>query len=192
MSNNKIQLRFWIIALMILVAALSRILPHPFNFTPIGGMALFGAAYFSKKYWAFLIPLLSFWISDLILNNVYYTAYYDGFQWFGSIWVYLSFILIVLLGFLLLKKLSIGRLVLASISASVLFFLITNAALVLVPQNALLYPKSLAGLALAYTAGLPFFWNTLLGDLFYTAVLFGAFEWLSRKYFNSQNILLRS
>lgn len=54
MKTNKINLRFSVITLMILLAAMSRLLPHPPNFAPIGGMALFGAAYFSKKYWLLL------------------------------------------------------------------------------------------------------------------------------------------
>ena len=63
--NNKIQLRFGIISIIVLVAALSRLLPHPYNFTPIGAMGLFGAAHLSRKYLAFLVPFLAMWISDL-------------------------------------------------------------------------------------------------------------------------------
>lgn len=64
MATNKLNLRFGVITAMILLAALSRLIPHPPNFAPIGGMALFGAAYFSKRYWAFLIPIVAMWISD--------------------------------------------------------------------------------------------------------------------------------
>ena len=104
MTNSKIDLRFGLIVLLIFMAALSRLLPHPPNFAPIAGMGLFGAAYFSKKYFAFLIPFIAYWISDLILDNLVYAQYYDGFQWFGSLYVYASFALIIGLGFLLLKK----------------------------------------------------------------------------------------
>ena len=123
MTNSKINLRFGLIALLILMAALSRLLPHPSNFAPIAGMGLFGAAYFSKKYYAFLIPFIAYWVSDLLLDNIVYTQYYDGFQWMGSPWVYASFALIIVLGFVLLKKVSINNLVIASLSSSVLFFL---------------------------------------------------------------------
>lgn len=182
--SNKIQLRTGIISLMILAAALSRLLPHPYNFTPIGAMGLFGAAYFSQKYLSLLIPLLAMWISDLLLNNLLYARLYpefygDNFVWFGSLWVYGAFAAIAGLGFLLLRRLSIGKLFLASLMASALFFLITNfGAWVAAPQ----YPKTGAGLLAAYVAGIPFFWNTLLGDLFYTAVLFGACEWAQRRF----------
>jgi len=96
--NFKKNPGFIIVAILILVAALSRLLPHPPNFTPIGGMALFGAAYFSKKHLALIIPLVALWISDLILNNVVYGAYYDGFSWMGMPMVYAAFIIIALMG----------------------------------------------------------------------------------------------
>ncbi|MDD2300415.1 MAG: hypothetical protein PHU69_12360, partial [Fermentimonas sp.] len=84
---------------------MSRLLPHPPNFAPIGAMALFGAAYFSKKYWAFIIPIASMWVSDLILNNVIYGQYFDHFVWFysGSLFTYGAFALIVVLGMFTLK-----------------------------------------------------------------------------------------
>ena len=63
MKTNKLNQRFSVITLMILLAAMSRLLPHPPNFAPIGGMALFGAAYFSKRYWAFIVPIAAVWIS---------------------------------------------------------------------------------------------------------------------------------
>ena len=166
---------------MVFVAALSRIVPHPPNFAPIGGMALFGAAHFTKKYWAFLIPLIAFWVSDLILNNVFYAAYYDSFQWFGSTWVYISLILIVLLGFTLHKKVSAKNVVIASLSASAIFFFVTNIGAVWSPFS--VYPKDLTGVIASLTAGIPFVWGTIAGDLFYSAVLFGAFELVNRKYF---------
>lgn len=179
--KEKMSLRTGIIVLFVLFAALSRLLPHPPNFTPIGGMALFGAAYFSRKYLAFLIPLAAMWLSDLLLNNlVYAKAYpelYEGFFWFGSLYVYMSIVLIGLLGLALLRKVKLTTLLGASLAASVLFFLITNFGSWLADP---MYPKNAAGLTAAYAAGIPFFWNTLLGDLFYVAVLFGGYEWASR------------
>lgn len=99
MNKNKITLRFGVVTLLILLAAISRLLPHPPNFAPIGGMALFGAAYYTRKWWAYLIPIVAMWISDLILNNVVYAQYFDKFVWFysGSLFTYGSFALIVLM-----------------------------------------------------------------------------------------------
>lgn len=182
--NTKIDLRFGIIVLMIVVAALSRLLPHPPNFTPIGGMALFGAAYFSKKYLAFIIPLLALWMSDLVLNNVIYPIqfpeYYDGtFAWGISPWIYSSFALIVLLGFGLLKKVKIPTLIGSSVLASILFFLLTNFG---VWASGTAYPMTFDGLMTCYAAGIPFFWNTLAGDLFYVGVLFGGYAFAQQRF----------
>lgn len=181
MNRDKLNLRFGLVALMILMAALSRLLPHPPNFTPIGGMALFGAAYFTKKYWAFLIPILSLWLSNLIIDNVVYAHFYDSFVWFNAYttWVYVAFILIALMGMATLKQVNPRRLLGVSVLASVLFFLVTNFGHWLADPMA---PKNFGGLIAAYIAGIPFFWNTLIGDLFYVVVLFEGFELVSRRY----------
>jgi hypothetical protein len=162
-----------------MLAALSRLLPHPPNFAPIAGMGLFGAAYFSKKYFAFLIPFVAYWISDMLLNNLVYAQYYDSFQWFGDPLVYASFALIIVLGIVFLKKVNPGRLLGVGISSSVLFFLITNFGTWI---SSTIYAKSISGLIACYAAGIPFFWNTLAGDLFYVTVLFGVYELVKRQY----------
>lgn len=181
--NKKFNIRSSVLILMILAAALSRLLPHPHNFTPIGGMALFGAAYFSRKYLAFVVPLAAMWVSDLLLNNLVfaklYPEFYQGFTWLGNGWVYLSFGLIVFVGFFALRQVRLTTLLGASLGASVLFFLVTNFGSWL---GSGLYPANFPGLISAYAAAIPFFWNTLLGDLFYSGVLFGSFYWLSQKY----------
>lgn len=174
------DLRYGIISLMILLAAVSRIIPHPANFAPIAGMALFGAVYFNKRFWAFLIPVLSMWISDLLLNNVIYGAYFDHFVWFyqGCYWTYGAFVLIGLMGMVTLKKIKVKNLILASMSASIVFFVVSNFG---VWVSTTMYPENFSGLVSCYIAGLPFFKNTLLGDLVYTGVLFGSFEFAKYK-----------
>ena len=182
-SPSKVNLRFGVIAIMILVAALSRLLPHPPNVTPIGGMALFGAAYFAKKYWAYIIPFLALWISDLILNNVVYASGFEGFTIFPSyaIWTYLAFGLIIFLGVKLLKKINLPNVIGMSVTASLLFYLITNfGAWYFDSLN--LYADNFGGLLAYLSAGLPFFWNTLAGDLFFVGVLFGGFELIKNTY----------
>ena len=181
MKTERLNLRFGVIALMILLAAMSRLLPHPPNFAPIGGMALFGAAYFGKRYWAFLVPIVSMWISDLVLNNTVYGQYFDHFVWFyrGSLFTYGAFALIVVLGIFALKKVHISNLIASALGASVIFFLVSNFG---VWFSGMMYPKTFTGLMACYTAGLPFFQNTLAGDLVYTAVLFGAFELSARRF----------
>lgn len=181
MENKKVNIRFGMICVLILFAAMSRLIPHPPNFAPIGGMALFGAAYYDKRYWSFIIPVVSMWLSDLALNNILYTSYFDRFVWFysGSLFTYASFALIALLGMFTLKKVRLPRLLLSSLGASVIFFLVSNFG---VWYASGMYPHTLSGLESCYVAGLPFFKNTLAGDLFYTAALFGLFEWSARRF----------
>lgn len=181
MKTEKINLRFGIIIMMILAAAFSRIIPHPLNFAPIGAMAIFGAAYFSNRIIAFAIPILSLWVSDLVLNNTVYASYNEHIWLFptGFPWIWLAFVLITLAGIFLLKKVKIGSVIGASLSASVIFYLASN--FICWPGNPL-YTQNLSGLVTCYIAGIPFFWNTLAGDLFYSAVLFGAFELVKKKF----------
>lgn len=173
--KTKIDIRFGLLTVLILNAAFSRILPHPYNFTPIGAMVLFGAAYFSNKYIALFIPLMAMWISDLVLNNTVYSSFYKGFVFFsdGFYWIYICFILIAGLGFLLLKKVKITNIFGASLSASLLFFIVSNFGVWL---GSTVYPQNISGLIACYTAGMPFLGNTVMGDLFYSAILFGLFE----------------
>lgn len=160
--------RFFTVLLMVLTAAALRLLPHYPNFTPVAAMALFGGAYFSNKKIAFLIPISAMLISDLIL----------GFH--STMWaVYLSFALIVMIGLSLKKSKKISSIFLASISSSVLFFIITNFAVWI---SGGIYPLNILGLGECYTAAIPFFHYTMLGDLFYVGVFFGAFEFMQYKF----------
>lgn len=179
MEKNIINLRFSVISAMILLAAMSRLIPHPANFAPIGGMALFGAAYYDKKYWAFIIPVLSMWLSDLVVNNVVYRQYFDHFVWFyqGCYWTYGSFVVITLAGFFILKKIKVMNLVAATFSASFIFFLVSNFGVWFSTE---MYPKNMTGLISCYAAGLPFLKNTLVGDVVYTTVFFATFEYARR------------
>lgn len=183
MKTQQATFRYSLIIGIIFLAAFVRLLPHPHNFTPLGAMALFGGAFFGRKALAVLAPLAALWLSDLVLNNFIlkpqFPQYYpEGFIWFTSISIYLAFMAISALGWLMLKNIRIPRLIGASVGASLLFFLITNFA---VWQGSAVYPQNPGGLLTCYLAGLPFFWNTLLGDLAYTAIMFGAFAYVVRR-----------
>lgn len=164
---------------LIFLAALTRLLPHPDNFTPIGAMALFGAASLNRQVLALAVPFLALFMSDLILNNVVYRQYYPEFTLITSWWIYAAFALVMLLGWLLLRRKATPlRILSASLLASLAFFLVTNFSVWL---ESGMYPKTPAGLLTCYTAGLPFLKNTVLGDLFFSAVLFGIHQWSVRK-----------
>lgn len=181
MERKELSLRFGIVTLFVLIAAFSRLLPHPQNFVPISAMALFSASYYNRKYLAFMMPILAMFLCDIVLTNVVYAGFYDKFVLFypGAIYTYMSFVVIALVGFVLLKKVSVGRVIASSLLASVIFFLISNFgtwASGLMP-----YSKDFSGLMTCYVAGIPFFKNTLLGDLFYCGVMFGVYELVKTK-----------
>ena len=100
--KNKVNLnpRILVLVLIILTAALSRLIPHMHNFSPIGAICLFGAAFFKSKWKSFVVPLLATWISDLYINNVIYAKYFTSFTWFhsGALWSFSSYIVIILFG----------------------------------------------------------------------------------------------
>ena len=150
------------------------------NFTPIGAIALFGGAYLKNKYHAFLIPIASVWLSDLILNNFIFTFYSD-FTWFypGFLWQYISFTLIIILGYFYLKKINFKNVFITAISSSVLFFIITNFGVWI---SGSMYTLDFKGLITCYVMALPFFKGTLLGFMCYSAFLFGILEFSKHKF----------
>lgn len=165
---------------MILLAAFSRLIPHMPNFSPLGALGLFGAAHFSKKYLAFLIPILATWLSDLYINNVVYGEYYPEFVWFyrGFYWQYGSYLLITAAGLWIFRdRIRPAKVVSGALASGIIFFLVSNFGVWL---GSKLYPQTLEGLMTCYVAGIPFYKGTLFGDLFYTGVLFGAFYALQK------------
>ena len=160
---------------MIVLAALSRLLPHPPNFSPVEAIALFGGAYFAKRSAAVWVPLAAMFVSDLALGLVNGGIYWSYFLSAGYLLVYLCIALSAVLGFGLRGRVSVLRVGAYSLLGSVLFFVVTNFGAWL---GSPMYPQTGAGLAAAYVAGIPFFQWTLLGTLFYSALLFGSFAWL--------------
>lgn len=148
----------------ILAAVVLRLVPHLPNFVPIAAMALFGGTYLNKKY-ALIIPLAIMFVSDYIIG------FYNPWIMLS---VYGSFLLIGLLGLWLKNHKTVANVVGASIFGSIIFFVLTNFAVWAVPHS--MYPHTLQGLISSYTMGLPFFRNTLLGDLFYVTMMFGLYE----------------
>jgi hypothetical protein len=174
--------RFVAVATLVLIAALSRLLPHPPNVTAVGAMALFGGAYITNRFLAVVLPLISLFLSDLILNNVVYAAFNNGaFVWFydGAIWVYAAVALTVLIGLSLAKNVNSKSVLMASVACSIIFYLMSNFG---VWQGSTMYPKTSVGLIACYTAGLPFLVNSLIGDLAFAALLFGGFEWAQKRF----------
>jgi hypothetical protein len=150
----------FIIASLILFAVISRVIPHPPNFAPVAAIALFGGALFTQRWLSFLVPMVIMFISDAII----------GFH-SGMPAIYALFLITVLLGHRLRETISTGRVVAASLTSSVIFFLVSN---LVVWYGSAFYPQNLSGLMMSYTMALPFFHYTVLGDLFYSGLLFGS------------------
>lgn len=145
----------------IAAAAALRLVPHPPNFSPIDAMALFSGAYLGRRALAFGAPLAALLLSDLVLG------FYSGI-----LFQYAAVALVVLLGSAALPRRSVLRIAGAALASSVLFFAISNFGVWMVSG---MYAHTLAGLATCYVAAIPFFQNTVGGDLFYSALLFGGF-----------------
>lgn len=178
MHEIKKNTAWWIIAL-VGIGIVSRLIPHMYNFTPLGAIALFSAAYIGRRGLSLLIPILTLWLSDILLNNFLYSEYVSGFsRWFGFGWSYIGFALIVGLGWISLKKINLWTVMGSSLAASVLFFLVSNFGTWL---GSTMYAQSSEGLMLCYAAGIPFFWKSLAGTVFYSLVFFGTYEWVSSK-----------
>ena len=171
-------LEFSIALIFILIGVGLRLLPHPPNFAPIAAIALFGGVYFSKKL-AFILPLAAMAISDKFIG------FYEP-KLMAS--VYGSFLLCVLLGFWLKKHKKWYTIGGSAIISSITFFLITNFAVwAFTPW----YAKTIFGLIQCYLMAIPFFKNTLLGDLFYVTIFFGNYEaveiWIRKKFETTTN-----
>ena len=143
-----------------------RIVPHPWNLTPIGAMALFSGAMFRKRWIALLLPLASLFAGDVFV----------GFHKLMFV-VYASFAVSVAIGRWLTEKRSVARIGGAVFLGALQFFAVTNFAMWAVGG---FYPRTVPGLANCFVAGVPYFWNTLAGDALYACVLFGGFALAER------------
>jgi len=190
MSTNSDNTSRNVLLAIILIAgaAIYRILPHPPNVAPITAIALFGGAYLNRKWLIFLVPFIALYASDFVLNNTVLRSWYPDVE--GTVFwsqymtgTFLAFGLIICLGLLFLKKVSALKVVSVSLVSSILFFLVTNFFVWFASPT---YPQSLSGLLACYGAGIPFFRPTILGDLLFTGVLFGAMELIKTKFYTSQ------
>ena len=160
----EIPKRFWV-GIMVL-GACSRLLPHPWNFTPMMAIGLFAGSHARKTSTGMLATLSALALSDAVMG------FYSGF-WY----VYAAMLIPVLLGRLIRNRSGVGAIIATALASSVSFFLITN---FMVWATQALYPHTTAGLMASYVAGIPFYRNQLLGDAFYTLAMFGGYALLSR------------
>jgi hypothetical protein len=153
---------------LIVLAATLRIAPHPWNFTPVGAMALFSGAVLRDRRLAFIFPLVALFAGDVFI----------GFHKLIPV-VYASFLLNVAIGLWLRDRRTVVPITLATLLGAIQFFIVTNFA---VWQFLSGFPHTASGLVACYLAGIPFFWNTLAGDAFYATLLFGGFAFAERLF----------
>jgi len=160
MKNLNVNQTLTILSL-IAFAALTRILPHPWNTTAIGALALFSGSVISSRFVSIAVTLAALFVTDLIL----------GFH--GTMpFVYGAFAVITIFSSYYLRLRGVTHVVGASLFASLFFYLFSNFG---VWFTSGFYPKTTQGLMTCYLAGLPFLNNQIFGDLFYSALIFGAY-----------------
>lgn len=165
MVPKMIRSKSFIVLSLVLIAVASRLLPHPANFTPILAISLFAGAYFASKKLSLFLPIVALTISNLFLG------FHD--QVFV---VYGMTLLLVVAGWQLRESSSVKKIAFLTLGGSVLFFIVTNFYVWLMGY----YTYDMNGLVQCYLMAIPFFKNALLGDMFYTTVLFGGFALIER------------
>ena len=178
--NKNLLLSF---LLLTIVAALYRIVPRPVNFAPQIAMAVFAGAVIKDKRWAFVLPILSMIISDLIYQLLYVNGltvipgFYDG-QWQN----YILFALMTVIGFSI-KKIKVLNVLAASVAAPTIFFILSNFVVWAGWQGTrgLNRPKTFEGLLLCYNDAIPFYGNSVLACIFFSAIFFGTYVLIRRR-----------
>ena len=155
----------FLVLCIIVIGIMTRLLPHPPNFTPILSFALLSGVY-SKNNLGIFIPISIMLLSDMILGS------------HGTIiWVYSSLFVIYLIGYYFIKNISFKNVLLGSLVASFLFFILTNLGVWFIG-----YPKTIEGLVACYVAAIPFYKNTLLSAMIYTSVIHASYLLLHEKF----------
>lgn len=162
----EIPKRLWVV--MVVLGAAARLLPHPWNFTPLMTIGLFAGSKSQKTSTGVVVTLLALGLSDAVMG------FYSGF-WY----VYAAALVPVLFGSMIRNRKGVGAIVAAAAASSLSFFLITN---FMVWATGQWYPHTAAGLSACYVAGLPFYQNQVMGDAFYTAAIFGGYAVISRLF----------
>lgn len=156
------RLDFWLVFGIVPLLILTRFLPHPDNFSPFAAAFLFSGAYLGKKWYAYILPLAALFFTDMYLG-LYPSI---GFT-------YLAYILTVIIGQKVSNKRSISMVGLGALMASITFFIVSNLGVWAIDG---MYTRDFSGLVQCFTMALPFFKNTLLGNIIYSGVLFSLYE----------------
>ena len=167
MKKNKRNFQFYILPIcVILILSFSRLIPHPWNFTPILATGIFSGFYFKNFILSLFVVVISMFIGDLFIgfhNTMFFT--------------YISLIVAVTLG-CLIKNFKIISILFSGLLSSVVFFVVTNFGVWFLED---LYEKNFSGLMQSYVMGIPFFHNTLISTLIYLIAFKLLFDFAVRK-----------
>lgn len=158
-----IRTKIILAACLIAIGVAGRLLPHAWNFAPIVAIGLVAGAYLGKRF-AFVVPVLAMVASDIFIGF---------YGWKLNLTVYLAMALSGAIGLMLRRRRTPVSIGLAAVLGSTLFYLVTNSAVWYLGSS---YPPGVSGLIASLAAGLPFFRNAVVGDVWYSFALFGAFE----------------
>lgn len=164
-SHEPVSTRGWLVVALVIVGAVARLAPHPWNVSPLIAIALFGGTYLPKR-WSIALPVLVLAITDGIL--LWHSTV--PFTWGAAA-------LAALLGWWVRARPDVRRIAAASVGGSALFFVISNFGVWATQQ---LYAKTAEGLWQCYLAAIPFFRTSLIGDLAFSAIFFGGYQLASR------------
>jgi hypothetical protein len=159
---------------LVLLSTVMRVLPHPWNLTPVGAVALFSGACFDRKRWAFTVPLAAMFVSDTVLEVLTGRGYHSLMPV-----IYATFALITVLGLVLRDRRDSPLAVFGgAVASATVFYIVSNFAMWTIST---MYPHTLDGLIACYVGAIPFYGTMLLGDIVYSALLFGTFVWAERR-----------
>lgn len=170
---------YLIITSIIVFSVFARFIPHFPNFAPMGALVLFAIAFYKRSAWAVGVSALVWWVSDFYLNNFVYhlsdgLVFFTQFQFFTL----LSIVAIVVLGKLLFNNITIAKVLTGSITASLIFFIISNFGVWL---EGTMYPMTFNGIITCYKMAIPFYKATFVSDMVFTTVFFGLMYLLQDK-----------
>jgi len=142
------------VIILVVLAVLSRLLPHPPNFTPMISIALLSGAFISNRMLSFILPLTIVLISDMFLG-----------MYSGMMFVYLGYVVSTYIGYKMREQSNV-KIINASLLSGILFWTISNLGVYLLSNN-----HDVASFILCYTMAIPFLPALLVSSVIYSVVL---------------------
>lgn len=186
MSTTKFNPRTVVVLIIIIIIAAIRVMNNfstnitvLANYSPLAAMALFGSAYFKGNAKPLLFPLMAIFLSDIILFSTVYKEYGNGFLYDGWAWVYGAFLLIAITAKFIIKKVNVQNVALATVTAVFIHWIVTDLGVWIGSKT---YAQTFAGFMECLNAAIPFELRLLTATIIYSAIMFGVFELMQRKY----------